>query len=223
MTLETNKMLGGIGAILMFIGIIPAINIYGIVEIVGAILVLIALYGLSKHYQDSGIFNNALYGIIIAIIGVIITVIFALTVVFANIVPILTQLYPGWDGNWASLSGMTPDPNAFTSSNVVLSDFMSLFIGIAGVAVVAWIVSIISTFFVRRSLKSVTAKSNVGLFGTAGLIMLIGAFLLIIAIGAILIWVGALILAIAFFQIKQTEPLYATPASEYPPPPPTSS
>ena len=47
MTLESSKTLGGIGAILMFVGIFPFISYYGIVEIVGAVLILVGLHGLA--------------------------------------------------------------------------------------------------------------------------------------------------------------------------------
>ena len=43
MNLETSKLLGGIGALLMFIGVIPFVSHYGIIEIIGVILVLAAL------------------------------------------------------------------------------------------------------------------------------------------------------------------------------------
>ena len=39
MTLESSKTLGGIGAILMFVGVLPTINYIGIIEIIGLILV----------------------------------------------------------------------------------------------------------------------------------------------------------------------------------------
>jgi uncharacterized membrane protein len=221
MTLESSKLLGGIGAILMFVGILPVINYVGIIEIIGAIMVLIALHGLSNLYQDKAIFSNALYGVIIAIVGAVVAFALLITVVLANITPLLTQIYPGWDGNWASLQGMTPDPNAIAAGNFDLSNLGPLLIGLGAIALIVWIVAIIATFFVRRSLKSTTAKTNVGLFGTAGLLMLIGAFLAIIFIGFILIWIGALLLAIAFFQVKPAEPI-AAPAEAYPPPPATT-
>lgn len=68
MSLESNKTLGGgIGAILVAVGcVVP------IISIVGIILVLIALKGLTEHYNENGIFQNALYGIIFYIIAVIV-------------------------------------------------------------------------------------------------------------------------------------------------------
>jgi len=68
MTPETSKTLGGVGALLMVIG--PFLGASsGVLGLIGLILVMIALKGLSDHYNDAGIFNNALYGFIMAIIG----------------------------------------------------------------------------------------------------------------------------------------------------------
>ena len=80
MTLETDKSLGGVGAILLVIGTIPFAGAYtGILALVGLILVLIAMKGLSNYYKDSSIFNNALYGIIIAIVGGILFIVAVVT------------------------------------------------------------------------------------------------------------------------------------------------
>jgi len=69
MLIETSRILGGVGALLMFIGIFPYINYFGVVELVGLILVMVALYDLAGHYSERGIFNNVLYGLIIGIVG----------------------------------------------------------------------------------------------------------------------------------------------------------
>ncbi|MGD6852860.1 MAG: DUF996 domain-containing protein [Candidatus Bathyarchaeia archaeon] len=220
MTLESSKTLGGIGAILLFIGIFPVINYFGIIDLVGAILVLVGLYGLSGYFRERGIFNNALIAVVVLIIGSIIVAVLAFTVLFANASAILYQIYPGWDGNWASLQGMTPDPNAFNNAN--FADWIPIFGALAAVWIGAWIIAIISTFFIRRSLVTVANRSNTGLFGTAGLLMLIGGFLAIVLIGYLLIWIGFLLMAIAFFQLKHTETTETPPATAYSPPPPTT-
>lgn len=68
MTLETSKTLGGVDALLMVIT--PFLGAYtGVLGLIGLILVMTALKGLSDHYNEEGIFNNALYGVIIAIVG----------------------------------------------------------------------------------------------------------------------------------------------------------
>jgi uncharacterized membrane protein len=204
MTLESSKTLGGIGAILMFIGIFPYISYFGIVELIGAILVLTALYSLGNYYKDSGIFNNALYGVMAGIVGVVSAVAIGLAIVLPNIKDFLMTIFPSWNGDWStisSLSGMTPD-----TSNIGIGDVIPFISAAIVIFVILWIFAIIATFFVRRSFVRLSAKTNVGLFSTAGLLLLIGAFLVIVVgLGLILIWVAALILAIAFFNLKPTQ------------------
>ena len=62
MSLESNKTIGGVGAILLAI---PFLNLIGI------IMVLIAMKGMADYYKNEGIFRNALYGFIFGIVGVI--------------------------------------------------------------------------------------------------------------------------------------------------------
>ena len=202
--LESSKTLGGIGAILMFIGIFPYISYFGIVELIGAILVLTALYSLGNYYKDSGIFNNALYGIMAGIVGVVSAVAIGLAIVLPNIKDFLMTIFPSWNGDWStiqSLSGMTPNTN-----NIGIGDVIPFISAAIVIFVILWIFAMIATFFVRRSFVRLSAKTNVGLFSTAGLLLLIGAFLVIIVgLGLILIWVAALILALAFFKMKPTQ------------------
>jgi uncharacterized membrane protein len=221
MTLESSKVIGGVGAILMLIGVFPAINYLGILELIGVIMILVGLHGVGEHFHEPNIFKNALFSVIAIIVGVVAAVAIAFTVVLTNIRSFIYQLYPGWNGDWASLSGMTPDTSQFTSGNFDVTTLYPLIIGVLAVLGIIWIFAIISMFFARRSLKQVSDKSSVGLFGTAGLLLLIGAILIIaFGLGLILMWIGMLLLAIAFFQLKHTE---APPAAAtYPPPPQTA-
>ena len=201
MTLESSKTMGGIGALLMFIGVFPYINYFGIVEIIGAILVLVALHGLGSYYKEEGIFNNALYGVITGVVGVVIAVAIGIVIVLSSIQDFLLKVFPSWNGDWStlpSLSGMTPN-----TSNIGVGDIIPFIVAAIMVIAILWVFAIIATFFLRRSLSKLSAKSNYGLFGTVGLLLLIGAFLVIIfGLGLILMWIAALILAIAFFNLK---------------------
>ena len=211
MTLESSKTLGGIGAILMFVGVLPTINYIGIIEIIGLILVLFALRNLANHYREEDIFRHALYGVAVAVVGAIIVGVLVVAVVLSNIKDLVTQLYPGWNGDWSTLQGMTANTTNFDPTNI-----FPLIGGLLVVLVIAWVFAIIASFFIYRSLKQLSSKSNMGFFGTAGLILLIGAFIPII--GLILMWISALILAIAFFTLKPQEQPIAT-ANSTPPPP----
>ncbi|MEJ2272937.1 MAG: DUF996 domain-containing protein [Candidatus Bathyarchaeota archaeon] len=198
MSIETSKILGLIGALLMFIGIIPYINFYGIFEIVGLILVMIALYNLGSYYKDGTIFNNALYALIAGIVGAVISVLVVVVTVLTSLTDFLQTIFPDWNGDWTALSGLTPNP-----SNISIDSIIPFIAGIFTVLAILWIFSIISAFFVRRSFGALSEKSGVGLFSTAGLIILIGAVLIVIfGIGLLLIWISALLLAIAFYQIN---------------------
>ena len=201
MTLESSKTMGGIGALLMFIGVFPYINYFGIVEIIGAILVLVALHGLGSYYKEEGIFNNALYGVITGVVGVVIAVAIGIVIVLSSIQDFLLKVFPSWNGDWStlpSLSGMTPN-----TGNIGVEDVIPFIVAAIVVIAILWVFAIIATFFLRRSLNKLSAKSNNGLFGTVGLLLLIGAFLVIVVgLGLILMWIAVLILAIAFFNLK---------------------
>ena len=216
MTLESSKNLGGVGALLMFIGIFPYISYFGIVELIGAILVLVALHGFGSYYKEGGIFNNALYGIGAGIVGVVAAIAIGIAVVLPNITDFLTKIYPSWNGDWStisSLSGMTPN-----TSNIAIGDIIPFISAAIVVFVILWLFAIIAAFFVRRSLKQVSAKTNFGLFSTAGLLLLIGAVLIIFfGLGLLLIWIAALILAIAFFGVHP-QPTQPTTTTETSPP-----
>jgi uncharacterized membrane protein len=204
MNLKTSKTLGGIGAILMVISVLPYISQLGIVGFIGAILVLVGLYGLSRAYKESGIFNNSLYGILAGIVGVVLAVVIGIAVVLPNITGFLLKMFPSWNGDWqtlSSLSGMVPN-----TSNISFGDIIPFITAAILVIATLWIFAIISTFFIRRSLVQLSAKTNVGLFSTAGTLLLIGAVLIfLLGLGLLLMWIGVLLLAIAFFRIRTQE------------------
>lgn len=188
----------------MFIGVFPYINYFGIIPLIGAILVLVALHGFARIYKESGIFDNALYGIIAGIVGLVSAIAIGIAIVLPNIKDFLLKLYPSWNGDWSiisSFSGMTPN-----TSNITFGDVIPFITAVIVIFVILWVFAIIATFFYRRSLKQLSARTNVGLFSTTGLLLLIGA-VLIIAFGLrlILLWIATLILAIAFFTMKPQE------------------
>jgi uncharacterized membrane protein len=210
MEIQTTKALGGIGAILMFIGVIPYISYFGIIELIGLILVMIALYGLANYYKETGIFNNALYGLIIGIVGGVVAAVALFIAVLTSLTDFLYAIFPDWNGDWTALSGLTPN-----TSNLTLDTIGPFIAGIVTVLVILWVFGIASAFFIRRSFGALSAKSGIGYFSIAGLLILIGAILTIVLIGLLLVWIGFLLLAIAFFSIK---PMAAQPTTPVPQP-----
>jgi uncharacterized membrane protein len=218
MTLESNKTLGGVGAILILVGTLVTSFTYGVIILVGVILVFIALNGLANYYKERSIFSNAIYSLVAGIVGVVAAVATVLYIIFDTTIltSFLEKLYPNWNGSWSTLSsavsGRTPQ-----TANITAGDISSVVGAIFLVLVILWVFAIVAGFFARRSLKTLSTKANVGLFSTGGLLLLIGAFLTILfGLGFILMWVAALLIAIAFFQIKSEAE--QPPATVVPPP-----
>ncbi len=138
MTLESNKTLGGVGAILLAI---PFTNIVGI------ILVLIAMRGMADYYNDDDIFKNTLYGFIFGIISVI------------ALVGVILMLALG-----STIA--TPYATPFTGFSIVVLTF-----------VVLYVFSLVAAIFYQKALNKLAEKSGEAMFQTAGLILLIGAII----------------------------------------------
>ncbi len=202
--LSNAKIFGEIGSILLLISCLTFISpAVGLLGLVGLILVLIALNGFANYYKEKGIFNNALYGIIIFIVGVVVTIAVAIFI----LVDFLTSL--GIDlTNWQSLQSVD-----WTS--IITPDKIMGLIGSGIVALVLlFIFCILGAYFLRKSLDLLATKTNVKLFGTTGLILLIGAVLTIVFVGFILLFVAILLLVISFFSINTPA---VTPETSQPP------
>lgn len=209
MALETNRILGGVGALLMVIG--PFLGAYtGVLGLIGLILVMIALKGLSDHYSEEGIFNNALYGVIIVIIGAVISVAVIVMVAIDFFSAVGIDISTAWS-----------DPTVFSSINweeLVTWDILRPYIApILGSLVLLFVFVVVAAFFLRRSLTTLSEKTGVGLFGTTGLLTLIGAILTIILFGFLLLWIALILLTAAFFSIR-ARPTESTATKPSPPP-----
>jgi len=211
MNFYTSKNLSGVGAILVFVSFLalPFSNAFGggFVTLIGLILMLIGVKGLADYYKDAGIFNNMLYGTITGIVGVVVAIAVAIGLVLNSLSSFLYKVFPSWNGDWTTLSGMTPN-----TSNLTLTDIAPFITAALSVFVILLVVVIIVALFYRRSLSSLRDKSGTSLFGTTGILLLIGAVLTIILIGYLIVWIAILLLAIAFFSMRAQEQ-----------PPPTAS
>jgi len=199
MTFESSKNLSAVGALLIVIGAAAgfAVDFSGILSIIGIILLLIGLKGLANYYKEEGIFNNALYSILVAIGGCVVGV----GVIAASAVSALADL--GID--WANIDDWS---NVGTDVGTVFADFdLSAIASLLGALLVGliifFVVLIISMYFLRKSMNQLSAKSGIGLFGTAGILVLIGAVLPVI--GLLIIWIGFILATVAFFQMKKEQ------------------
>ena len=97
---------------------------------------------------------------------------------------------------------------SFTTSSVI---------GVIGALAVAWIALIVSSIFIRRAYGTMATKLNVGTFKTAGLLYFVGAILIIVLVGFLLLLVAAILQIVAFFSINEmtqrTQPQPTAPST----------
>ncbi len=179
MSLQTNKTLGGVGAVLIVLGVISSIltvtryvipnsaifnaaitsisGVISVIALVGFILFFIAMYGISKVYNEHRIFDYVLYGIIIAIVAAIV----ATSVMFVFFFGNFMSMYPNLQATEQITSAMI----AFMSPFIVVFGFIGL----------------INIVFDVLALNLLAAKSQVNLFKTAAKVFLTGAIVQIVA------------------------------------------
>ena len=209
MTLQSSKTLGGVGALLMVISPFAVSGFSLLIGLVGLILVLIAVKGLSDHYKEPSIFNNSLYGVILSIVGVVVFV----AALFVTAISFFTNVLG------VELSTAFSDPTAFANIEwteaMILDNLLDHVAALVGSLVVLFVFVVVAAIFLRKSLTAVAAKTGVNMFSTAGLLTLIGAVLTIIVVGFIILWVALILLVVAFFSIR---PQAAQPPASTPPP-----
>ncbi len=162
-----------LGALGSILFILTIVPVVGyVLGIIGYVLLLLALKDISEQFQEPKIFTNAMLATIVGIVGFV------------------TGLIIGWVGVLSFFSQGFP------------TDITGLIFSFLLALAVAWVFAVLSSVFLRRSLVMTGDKLNIGLFKTAGLLILIGAILTIIFVGGIIALVGFILLAAAFFQIK---------------------
>ena len=191
MAVSTNNQLAFVGALLTIVGLAYSLLTFGFntfpfssapvfglslglflapLSIIGFILFLLAMYGFSRDYQDSAIFNYILYGLIITIVVGIILVGVVLAFVFSSLRSIIE----------------TPGFTAEFSQNF-LRDFLPVFLG-------ASFLGLVSPIFHMLAFNRLAGKSGVRLFRTVGLLGVAAAAVTVAFwfLGAALFYMGVL-------------------------------
>ena len=180
MTIESNRTLGGVAAILMLIGIISQAStalryvfpnslgasiltgiggLFGVLSFVGFLLFLFAMYGFSKDYQEHRIFSYLLYGIIITIVAAVVVLAIFFIVILFNFV----NIFP-------NLSSSAPSSQISSEMSKIFSLVLPLF-SLVGII---WIV------FNVKAFNLLSDKSKVPLFRTGAKVLLAGALVNIV-------------------------------------------
>jgi uncharacterized membrane protein len=178
--LKNVKIYGGIGVIITLLGGLRRIG--PLLRIAGLILLLIALYELAQRLKEEKIFRQYLIGIIINIVGTG----FAITLAVIN-------------GAWSIakmilFGGYMSYYDIFSEISFALIFFVLLL----------YAITILSTYFYRESLKSITAKTTIKTFALAGDFLFYGTIGMIVILGIFAMFVGWILLAVAFFNLPDT-------------------
>lgn len=185
--LSQAKTLGGVGSILMLLAVVPAIG--WVLAIAGSIMVLIAIKYVSETVQDHSIFTNMLIAIMLAIVGLVVGVAVILGTVLSTFgLGMFAGTFPGFS----------------SPPTVAAGGIIGLIVGATTGLAIIWVLLIVSAIFVRRSYDSMSKKLGVSMFGTAGLLYLIGAALTIVVVGLVIILIGLILNIVAFFSIPET-------------------
>jgi uncharacterized membrane protein len=168
--ISTQKMLGGIGYILILLGWMPRIGI--VLSLVGFVLWLISMYQLSNILRKPSIFQKVLIGFILGIVGVVIAFAF----------------------------GLMTGVSLFASVRGEAGAILGLGLGVAFAILVAYATLVVSFYFYKEAYEILAQATAHNLFKIGGLLLFIGAITIILfGLGLLLMIVGNIVLAVAFF------------------------
>jgi uncharacterized membrane protein len=195
------KILGGIGALLSLLTVVPTVGF--IIGLVGLVLVFIAVKYIAEETKDHAIFQNYLMNFIFDIIAI------------GAVIGIMIMAF-GISGGMSWVNAM--QGKDFTDFSSFWDTFGSMVVGCALAIVVAWVMLLIGALYLRKSYNSIADHTKVDLFKTTGLVNLIGAATLIIVIGAFIIIIARILEIVSYFSLPENLP---TPTSPEPPKPMT--
>lgn len=195
MDIQTSRLLGILGAIFMVLIIIPQIG--GLLMLLGIIFLLIALKGYADTYKENGIFENALYTIVFEIIGAVVFIAILLFVALGFLSTLgITNItdFASWQAvDWQQA--------------VNIDNILPFIAQIVIALVVLFAFTIFAALYFRKSMNALSTKTGVHLFHTTGTVFFVGAFLTIILVGFLIIWISFVLLVISFYESKpQNQP-----------------
>jgi uncharacterized membrane protein len=169
--ISIQKMLGGIGSILILLVFMPG-TVATLLGIVGVVLWFISIYQLSNILRKPSIFQKVLIGFVLNIGSTVIAFAFGL------------------------MAGIS----SFTSIRGETGAIFGLGLGVFVAIIVAYAISLAAFYFYKEAYDILAQAIAHNLFKIAGLLMFIGAITIILfGLGVLLIFVGEILLAVAFF------------------------
>lgn len=173
--------LGQIGILLPLAAFIPLLGIPA--YLASTILILISHNTFAKYYKFPAIFNQALIGALITIIGTAL----GSVLMVVSILPVIFD---------------ATGPEGFQNN---FNDVFTLIFGsgvLIGALILIFVSTILGYYFWFQSLKILAKKTGVDYFRIAGLLYFIGAITSVILIGGLVILAAWIIHIVAYFNIQ---------------------
>jgi uncharacterized membrane protein len=183
--LRDAKIFGGIGAILL---------LFPVVSIVGIVLLFVSVKYIADETKDHDIFKNYLYSFVFYIIGGI-----AFITIFVFSFIALGLSFSNF--NFQQFSDITCFQGFISDS---LTPALGGLIGCGLAILIAYILLIIGSLFLRKSFDGIANRTKVDLFKTTGIVYLIGAITTIFVIGFFILLIAIILEIASFFSLPDS-------------------
>ncbi len=182
-SLSLARSIGSVGSILVLFAFVLADG--AALFVAGLILILIAVNHLSSVSKDTQLNGNTQAAVALYAIGTAIGFL------------LVYRGFPSFTGSGFTGPLLSADP---------LGVFFARFAGTRIVGLLAtWFFFVAGSFFLKRTYDSIKLTLNVGLFQTAGMVLLIGAVMLIVfGAGLIILFLGATLQTAAFLSLEES-------------------
>jgi len=188
------KILGGIGALLSLFVVLPSVG--PLVSIIGFVLVFIAVKYIAEETKNHSIFQNYMMNFILSIIAI------------GAVIVIMIAAF-GISGGFSWIT--TVQQQNITDFNSFWASFGTMIGGCIVALVIAWVLLILGSLYLRKSYNSIAEHTQVNLFKTTGLVYFIGAITLIIVIGVFILIVAKILEIVSFFSLPENLPAATEP------------
>jgi uncharacterized membrane protein len=173
--ISTQKMLGGIGYILILMGWMPRIGTF--LSLVGTALWFISMYQLSNILGKPSIFRKVLIFLILGITSMVTAFAFAI------------------------MAGIMAGVSLSASVRGETGAILGLGLGAAITIIATYAIIVVSAYFYKEAYDILAQATAQNLFKIGGLLFFIGAITIILfGLGLLLIIVSNIVLAVAFFK-----------------------
>jgi len=181
MSLKEAKIYGSVGAILSILGGNIS-RIGNLISIIGFVLILLAVKEISLAVNREDIFKDYLVAFILH-----------LGAFFVFLIALI------------SVMGITALQGIFWNlARKGLEDLGQIIKGLLIGGILAWILFVLGSYYLKKSYESISIETEVGIFRTTGLLYFVGAILLIVfGIGALLIIIGKILEIVAYLSLPE--------------------